>query len=712
MRKQDIIIDSPKEKLEDDLFGWAPIVNRIADIIRLKSSVNHDCFTIGIYGKWGEGKSSLMNMVCENLSHEKNITIIHFNPWLFKDQESLLLDFFKTLQKGNISDEFVNKIKQYGPMVSLGVSGLVNLALPGMGTIVGKSLNKYIKAVSSIKSDISELKKEVNISICRSKKHLLIVVDDVDRLDKDELHALFKLIRQNADFVNTTYMIAMDVDMVAKSIGQRFEGGDEKSGKNFLEKIIQVPFYLPKIQRGHIHKLFEMYLFPRLEEILKEGGASTTSKTDIRVSFNSRIIPLFTTVREVIVYTNSLLLTLPLIYREVNISDFCQLEALKLFHPKAYDRISEEKRFLTEPIVTMRVPGRENEDEIKKIKEAKSNFINELLEGALYEKSRLIRNIINDILYPFLSSSSSVTFDIWKYEKNKRLCTRTYFDKYFIYTSPDDIIGDTESDSFIKELPSIDEEALLNKFEHYYGKFGFNELMRVIHQVLSNKEWFELSNECVEKICIALSRLSVNKKRKQYSEREGDQFEITISHLIETYIYNIENQGYGSRLIADDERQWKVVERILSEKEVELFHLFFATHICVNLSIYNNYTNEIDDLVLDLLRRFIDQRGIAPIFGLSPIPITTLFKIWNDKEPEKYKEKVNAYLSEVSTDVVPLVRKFMYDTRDEKFNDFWLLFDENIIYNRVKDINPDTVEDYHTSVGVFIKYYQGRQENK
>lgn len=155
MRKQDIIIDSPKEKLEDDLFGWAPIVNRIADIIRLKSSVSHDCFTIGIYGKWGEGKSSLMNMVCENLSLEENIEVIHFNPWLFKDQESLLLDFFKTLQKGNISDEFVNKIKQYGPMVSLGVSGLVNLALPGMGTIVGKSLNKYIKAVSSIKSDSS-----------------------------------------------------------------------------------------------------------------------------------------------------------------------------------------------------------------------------------------------------------------------------------------------------------------------------------------------------------------------------------------------------------------------------------------------------------------------------------------------------------------------------------------------------------------------------
>lgn len=334
MDEQEIIIDSPKKRLEEDLFGWAPVVNRITDIIRLKSSVNHDCFTIGIYGKWGEGKSSLMNMVCENIEQEENIEIIHFNPWLFKDQESLLLDFFKTLQKGKLSDEFVKNIKQYGPMVSLGISGVVNLALPGMGLVVGNALNKYIKAVSKVKKDISELKEEVNESIRVSKKHLLIVIDDVDRLDRDELHALFKLIRQNADFVNTTYMVAMDVDMVAKSIGQRFEDGDEQSGKNFLEKIIQVPFYLPKIQRGHIHKLFDMYLFPRLDEILKKSGASTTLKKDIQESFNSRIIPLFTSVREVIVFTNSLLLTLPLIYRDVNISDFCQLETLKLFHPK------------------------------------------------------------------------------------------------------------------------------------------------------------------------------------------------------------------------------------------------------------------------------------------------------------------------------------------------------------------------------------------
>lgn len=185
---QGFIYDSPKEHLSEDLFGWGSIVERISAAIQYHSSENHNCYTIGIYGKWGEGKTSLMNMVCESLNDEKKIKIIHFNPWLFKDQESLLLDFFQALQSGRISKNFVEKIKQYGPLVSLGLSGLIKIAFPGLGKVVKGSLNDFTDAISKIDIDIRKLKKEVNASIKASKKHLLIVIDDVDRLDKDELH--------------------------------------------------------------------------------------------------------------------------------------------------------------------------------------------------------------------------------------------------------------------------------------------------------------------------------------------------------------------------------------------------------------------------------------------------------------------------------------------------------------------------------------------
>lgn len=120
----EMIEDAPIKRVKEDLLGRGHIVGKIVETIIARSKVNgNNCYALGIYGKWGEGKTSLLNMVCEQLreSEEKNINIIHFNPWLFKDQESLLLDFFKALEKGN-SKEVVQKIKQYGPLVSLGIS--------------------------------------------------------------------------------------------------------------------------------------------------------------------------------------------------------------------------------------------------------------------------------------------------------------------------------------------------------------------------------------------------------------------------------------------------------------------------------------------------------------------------------------------------------------------------------------------------------------
>lgn len=254
-----LLLDTPITSTDDDKLGRKPMVKNIVSAIINKSKDTHPCYTIGIYGKWGEGKTSVLEMVCEEIEKDEksNFEIIRFNPWLFKDQESLLLDFFSSLQNGVTDKEVVDNIKQYGPLVSLGVSGLLNIALPGVGSLAKGVFDNVVSSISDIDINITTLKRNLNKSIEKSGKHHLILIDDVDRLDKDELHALFKLIRQNADFVNTTYMIAMDVDMVAKSIGERFEGGNEKAGYSFLEKIVQVPIRLPTIQHGHLYYIFK-----------------------------------------------------------------------------------------------------------------------------------------------------------------------------------------------------------------------------------------------------------------------------------------------------------------------------------------------------------------------------------------------------------------------------------------------------------------------
>jgi len=698
---KEIIYDLPKESLEEDLFGWAPIVNRIADIIRFQSKVDHSCFTIGVYGKWGEGKTSLMNMVCENLKNEKGIKIIHFNPWLFKDQESLLLDYFKTLQSGITNKKVVEKIKKYGPLVSIGISGVLNLALPGTGSLLKGSLDQVIDAVSEIKNDLASLKKEVNDSIILSKQHYLIIIDDVDRLDKDELHTLFKLVRQNADFVNTTYMIAMDAELVAKSIGCRFESGDEKSGKNFLEKIIKVPFFVPKVQRGHLNKMLNTLLLPKIEILLSESGKRTTKIDEIKESLNLYVSPLFNSAREIIVYINSLTIILPLVYKDVNISDLCLLEALKLFHPKGYNVIRQNKLIITDSIE----PSFKDIGESPEIRQHKrDDFIEKLFENIESDKTLYLKEIIERLLGPFISPS---------YHNNvhtlneKSICSSYYFNNYFQYTHPDDIISDDETDRLIEDLGSASQEELIERFEFYYKTYGIDELKRVVYLILHMKNSYNINNDTVGLICVALARLSINKTRRFYTEPEsGFHIEFNICDILNSYVVNRDENKLDGSITHDYEKQVEIIENIFLIEEILPFHLFLATHLYEKCNVCYSEREKVDKIFFKLIQQNIENNGIESMFTLGQTPTTVLFGIWKKMDSENYAVKVNDYINNEKFDVVHFVSKMIYNSDDKYYKIFCELFDADIIFDKLKEVVPNDIPDYHHTIGYFMRMHR------
>jgi hypothetical protein len=698
---KEILYDLPKECLEEDIFGWSPIVNRISDIIKFQSKVDHSCFTIGVYGKWGEGKTSLMNMVCENLKNEKGIKIIHFNPWLFKDQESLLLDYFKTLQSGITNKKVVEKIKKYGPLVSIGISGVLNLALPGTGSLLKGSLDQVIDAVSEIKNDLASLKKEVNDSIILSKQHYLIIIDDVDRLDKDELHTLFKLVRQNADFVNTTYMIAMDAELVAKSIGCRFESGDEKSGKNFLEKIIQVPFFVPKVQRGHLNKMLNTLLLPKIEILLSESGKRTTKIDEIKESLNLYVSPLFNSAREIIVYINSLTIILPLVYKDVNISDLCLLEALKLFHPKGYNIIRQNKLIITDSIE----PSFKDISESPEIRQHKRNdFIEKLFENIESDKTLYLKEIIERLLGPFISPS---------YHNNvhtlneKSICSSYYFNNYFQYTHPDDIISDDETDRLIEDLGSASQEELIERFEFYYKTYGIDELKRVVYMILPMKNTYNINNDTVGLICVALARLSINKTRRFYTEPEsGFHIEFNICDILNSYVVNRNENKLDGSITHDYEKQIEIIENIFLIEEILPFHLFLATHLYEKCNVCYSEREKIDKIFLKLIQQNIENNGIESMFTLGQTPTTVLFGIWKMMDSDNYTEQVNDYINNENFDVVRFVSKMIYNTDDKSYEKFCELFDADKIFEKLNKIDPKIILENQYSIGYFMRLHK------
>src|SRR5947207_602709 len=78
-----------------DAFRRRPFARRVAQTI-----VNHkdiSSIVIGIYGAWGEGKTSLLSLIEGELKNDPNVVCIHFNPWRFTDETALLRQFFSAL---------------------------------------------------------------------------------------------------------------------------------------------------------------------------------------------------------------------------------------------------------------------------------------------------------------------------------------------------------------------------------------------------------------------------------------------------------------------------------------------------------------------------------------------------------------------------------------------------------------------------------------
>ena len=88
-----IKFDLPLSNIEHDLLGRKQLVDLIISSINGTIKQNHPCVVYGIYGKWGVGKTTILNFIEERLKSqgpEDGINIVRFNPWIVDNNDALL----------------------------------------------------------------------------------------------------------------------------------------------------------------------------------------------------------------------------------------------------------------------------------------------------------------------------------------------------------------------------------------------------------------------------------------------------------------------------------------------------------------------------------------------------------------------------------------------------------------------------------------------
>ena len=322
------------------------------------ASAGQSGVVMALTGPWGSGKTSLLNLIDERLGELPNTIVVRFNPWYFSGTEQLLQHFFSEMG-GQLEEKSV-KLKEVGAWLKRYGALLTPLRFVPVAGAWAEAAGKAAEAVgASIMRDEESLQKqhgELSRRLAESRQRVVVMVDDIDRLEDDEIKQVMRLVRLVGDFDNVVYLLAFDAGHVAAVLGDA-SGPDE--GRRYLEKIVQLSYEVPAIAPGE------------LVDLLRDGisrtlaAASRTGDPERLEQLLALLDPLIHTVRGVRRYLNVLPFAFRVVGDEIDAVDLLGLEAARLFLPATHDALPAAAATLT----TVVVDDPERDEQVKRFVE-------------------------------------------------------------------------------------------------------------------------------------------------------------------------------------------------------------------------------------------------------------------------------------------------------------------------------------------------------
>ena len=319
-------LDAPIEKADSDLFNLGSLVNRIVSYIAY-TDVDQGAFSIGIVGEWGDGKSSLMNLIEERIKTEHlDFIVVHFFPRASKKADFIQEDFLEALKQSlKPFHSGVDKIiDNYA--VSLDV-------IPGVPLFVSKLLSIF---QVHIKKNIKSTRSRLTQAIKEIDRRIVVLVDDLDRLTGEELIEVMKVLDKNGAFPNMVFLTSYDKEYVNTVLANHLKLGQQK--RPYTDKYFTVEIKVP------LHPTFRLmnYLVMTLRKACESQFITNPTVDDMERRtrhMESFLMPRLLTIRDVKRFANQFLYDYAEVQHDVNYQDFLLLELIKYSYPEEYQAI-------------------------------------------------------------------------------------------------------------------------------------------------------------------------------------------------------------------------------------------------------------------------------------------------------------------------------------------------------------------------------------
>ncbi|MEU3280572.1 KAP family P-loop NTPase fold protein [Streptomyces antibioticus] len=268
-----LLTDNPVTEPADDAFHFGPYVSMLHAAVERAEPLP---LTVGVLGSWGTGKSSLLRLWEHRLKHQQ-VRTIWFNPWKYDRKvevwAALLHTILAEMETERGSREKALRLAKAATWLSVraGLGTAASLATGGvvksgdvetMLTELAEGDAEQYRQINRFENDFREAVEE----FVGTDGRLVVFVDDLDRCTPESAMTVLESLKLFLGESRCVFVLALDLDVLAavatNKFGDAFKDAPAEvvSGLAYLDKIVQLPFFLPDVSFDTLRSAFAPYV--------------------------------------------------------------------------------------------------------------------------------------------------------------------------------------------------------------------------------------------------------------------------------------------------------------------------------------------------------------------------------------------------------------------------------------------------------------------
>lgn len=434
---QDFFDDNPLKNPDEDFLNRKSKASQVKRLIVGNKSKNS--LALGIVGDWGSGKTSFMNFVEKSFENEEDYIIVHFNSWLNISINSIIQDFFNTVQKevSKYSIDVSKEIRVYGNKVlSISKNSTTETLLNAINILPENSMSANF-------NNLNELLNKLN-------KRVIVFFDDLDRLQPNEVFEVLKLIRNTASFDIFTYVVGYD----KKYLNEALCKNDVPFPDKYCEKIFLKEFPLPPITQSQINDYIKekiLLFVPEKEDELE----NIFEYINTFIFYNDEnIFKSIKNIRNAKRFLNEFKISIEKVKDEIYLQDFILIKLLKFSYYEAYSLLFSKDTYIENNKDGYSGNAKYTHYKLRKSDKKDDSFVSygNSFENSLLKEDLISLDIFNDDELKTIGIICNRIFDNSNRAYNVNRNAITYGHNYYRYFE-DEIsaseITNTEFNSFL-----------------------------------------------------------------------------------------------------------------------------------------------------------------------------------------------------------------------------------------------------------------------